>query len=517
MRATLLLLALVLISATVASADDVPVVRFEVDAFAVEGENPIDAATTDEILQPYTGAHAGVDGLLAAADALEQALAARGYGFHRVVLPPQKLNEGTVTLQVTILTLGEVSVTGNERVSEQRVRAMLPALEPGVTPNTREVGRALDFANTSPARTLYLTMREAREAGAIDAEVRVEERRPWLLFSALNNIGTEDTGRLRLSVGAQHSDLFNRDHRFAASYTMSPDNADDVTQIGLQYQIPLYFDSSTLSVFYIHSDVDVGEVGGFFDVSGAGDFFGISYSHRMLNIGNYSHGWQLSLQDRQFENQFAGDVRKVRSRPFMVGYDGAYRTTRARYAFYVNFAKNVTNGAHNDDRAYLDSPRVGAEASWEALRFGGSVTFFLPRQWMVRTLVDAQLADEPLIAGEQFGVGGMSSVRGFEEREIAGDSGYRGSLEIWSPPADFIPGLRALFFYDIGQKSTKDALAFEPDSDTIASVGGGLRWQWQEQMGINVDYGYSLAGVQQPGLRRTKDSVKWHFTLYYRY
>ena len=36
-------------------------------------------------------------------------------------------------------------------------------------------------------------------------------------------------------------------------------------------------------------------------------------------------------------------------------------------------------------------------------------------------------------AREQFGIGGMESVRGFLERQFAGDRGYSGSLELYSP------------------------------------------------------------------------------------
>jgi len=51
-----------------------------------------------------------------------------------------------------------------------------------------------------------------------------------------------------------------------------------------------------------------------------------------------------------------------------------------------------------------------------------------------------------LISGEQFGLGGADSVRGFEEREISGDDGIQLNLETHSP--SFGPGLRPLAFAD---------------------------------------------------------------------
>ena len=96
---------------------ETPVVRFEVERFEVEGDNPLSEVRTQEVLAPFTGMHAGVDGLLAAADALEQAIQDAGVAFQRVVLPPQSLQDGRVVLRVTVFRV--------ERV-EWRARSTIP-------------------------------------------------------------------------------------------------------------------------------------------------------------------------------------------------------------------------------------------------------------------------------------------------------------------------------------------------------------------------------------------------------
>ena len=87
--------AVLLVAVTLTSTHaQTPVVRFEVERFVVEGDNPLSEARTREVLAPFTGEHAGVDGLLAAADALERAIQEAGVPFQRVVLPPQPLHDG---------------------------------------------------------------------------------------------------------------------------------------------------------------------------------------------------------------------------------------------------------------------------------------------------------------------------------------------------------------------------------------------------------------------------------------
>ena len=89
-----------------ASDDAVPVVSFEVNAFNVLGHNPLSAEQTQAVLADFTGSHNGLEGLLAAADALESALRKAGHAFYRVNLPGQTLQGGTVNLEV-----GEVPLT----------------------------------------------------------------------------------------------------------------------------------------------------------------------------------------------------------------------------------------------------------------------------------------------------------------------------------------------------------------------------------------------------------------------
>ena len=108
-----------------------PTVTFEVSSYTVEGPNPLGPERTEEILAPFTGEHAGVEGLNEAALSLERELRARGYSFYRVVLPPQTLTGGAVRLTVVEFLVSGVQVRGNEHFDEDNIQASLPALVVG--------------------------------------------------------------------------------------------------------------------------------------------------------------------------------------------------------------------------------------------------------------------------------------------------------------------------------------------------------------------------------------------------
>ena len=95
--------------------------------------------------------------------------------------------------------------------------------------------------------------------------------------------------------------------------------------------------------------------------------------------------------------------------------------------------------------------------------------------------MSGQYAGQPLIAGEQFGLGGVDTVRGYEEREVLADNGLLFRGEVWTP-AYTQAGFRALAFVDAGLQDVEDSLPGQADSDTPSSVGLGFRYAWRRTL-----------------------------------
>ena len=245
-------------------------ISFHVERFVIEGANPLDTRTSNAVLAPFTGEHTGIEKLRAAADALEKALTDRGYDFHRVTLPPQVLESGEVTLEIRHLVVGSVSTSGNRHFSDENLRRSLPQLKEGETPNTRALSRALAVANFNSAKRTRLTFGRGESPDTLDARIEARERSPQQWFTWINNTGTEETTRLRLGLGYQHHNLFDRDQLLTATYTTSPEDTAQVGQYGIIYQVPLYNLTSSVSFFHVKSDSETGRVANAFVVQGSG-------------------------------------------------------------------------------------------------------------------------------------------------------------------------------------------------------------------------------------------------------
>ncbi|HEY1661135.1 MAG TPA: POTRA domain-containing protein [Verrucomicrobiae bacterium] len=100
------------------------------------------------------------------------------------------------------------------------------------------------------------------------------------------------------------------------------------------------------------------------------------------------------------------------------------------------FTNNVTEVAYKNGRNSLDFITGSPESSghWVVFRPSYTQHFIIHSNWVTTFTADGQWANEPLISNEQFGIGGVNSVRGYHEGEVFGDEGWHLSLEQDTPP-----------------------------------------------------------------------------------
>ena len=502
-----------------ASDDAVPVVSFEVNAFNVLGNNPLSAEQTQAVLADFTGPHNGLEGLLAAADALESALRKAGHAFYRVNLPGQTLQGGTVNLEVGEVPLTGIEVKGNDFTAPDTVLRSIPSLEVGKAPDTRTLSRDLLLANEHGSRRTDVRFSIDRETGGLGAILDLKEREPDGWFATLSNTGTPQSDDYRSTIGYSHANLFERDHNLGVTYTTAPRQPAKVSQFGLTYAIPLYQYGGMLRFSVSDSDVDSGRVAAI-DINGAGRFYSVSYKQHFRPIGRYRHAFTLGLDDKKFidnsvpKNTNAGIGVSSRSRPLSFRYDAAYKHSSGTTSGYITYSRNLPIGDLNDDRTY-NFRRQGASSVWHHLKLGGRFTYFLADAWFMVGRIDMQLTGQALIPGEQFGIGGASTVRGYDERVASRDSGGFGSLEIWSPPmTDY--KVRFLTFVDAGYVKTQKLVGLV-EREQLSSIGLGARWQDQDKLSVSVDVAKVLNTIGQAPNQTKEGHAKIHFNVLYKF
>ena len=470
---------------------------FAIKGFKVTGDNPLGDGETARILAPFLRTDATMETLQKATAALETALRERGFGLHRVSLPPQEVGD-TVSLAIVKFTVAKVHIEGRTINDEGNIRQSLPELREGESPNFHRLAVQTAIANENANKQVQVGLRESDRPDQIDATITVKESRPWTFAASLSNAGTSSTGRDRLTVSGGHSNLFNRDHQFVGAFTTSIQRTSDVRQLGLSYKVPLYELGGVIGASYTHSDV-VGNFGTFTS-TGAGHTLGVNYTIYLPPSGGRRSYVSLGLDDKVFNaTEVSGLAVGVdrRSRPLTLGYAARTESDTAVWAYNVDLAMNTGSGRNNDLASYQsEDPRITTER-WKAVHGGISYSAALAKTWVWSARAQYQYSPDVLISGEQFGLGGLGSVRGTSvDRPITGDIGVSGSFELSTP--ELQPGLRLLGFVDAGWLSNNSPNGTSrPSTDRLASVGLGLRFA-REPFAVSLDYGRLVAGSRVP-------------------
>ena len=490
---------------------------FAIRGFDVLGENPLPEGETTRVLAPFLRTDATIETLQKATAALEQALKASGFGLHRVVLPPQEVG-ASVQLSIVKFIIGKVSIEGLQRYDEANIRASVPELVEGQSPNFQALAVQTSIANESQGKQVQIALKESEIPDQIDARIVVKESQPWNFAASLSNTGAKATGRDRLTLSGGHSNVANLDHQFVGAYTTSIERTSDVQQLGLNYRIPLYRMGGVIGASYTRSNV-VGNYGTF-SSTGAGQTMGINYSHYLPPDGGYRGYVTLALDDKRFDitkisgTPLAGQQVR-RSRPLSLGYSARAESNNALWGYNADLVTNLSGGSGNNLQAYQSEDARIRSARWSALRANANYLSTFGAGWLWGARGQLQYTEHALISGEQFGLGGASNVRGTDERPIAGDRGLFASLEVSTP--ELQPGLRLIGFVDAGWLRNKHPnTTNKPASDHLASVGLGLRYNISN-FALSAEWGRIVTGsvlASQPNstFPRAGDN-KFHINL----
>ncbi|MEM7562128.1 MAG: ShlB/FhaC/HecB family hemolysin secretion/activation protein [Pseudomonadota bacterium] len=505
-------------------------ITFVVERYEVIGDNPI-GERANSIVNVFTGEQYGLEGLSAARDALEQAIINAGYNFHRVSLPPQNLFEGVVQLKVSRFAIGKILVQGNEFFDEANILNSVPELRVGDTPNTRELSRSLKLANTHPSKSTILRFTEGQAGDSIDAVLSVKDRSPQVFFVTLDNTGPEDGDVWRTTLGYQNGNLFNKDHSITATVTTAPEDTSSTTQLGVNYHIPFYQHGGSVDILFSDSD-SAGETGGDDDsvggisigggqaleITGQGTVIGAIYNRPILTDGDFNHSWSAGFQHKTFENksEFGGaqlSGADVLSIPLELGYQFSRQKPGSSFSGSATLVLEI-----GDDDDEYEQDRPDSESGWTALRYNLNYDLLFAKEYLFHVGFSGQQTSNLLISGEQFGVGGVGTLRGFEERSVTGDSGYQMTFEVWFPPyTDY--NLRFSVFYDLAhvEFNDGDTDANEGVDFDLSSAGFGMFWSWKESLSVSLNYGVIGEGGGLDDTINQDGDDKLHIGLVYRF
>lgn len=526
-----LTVATALLCVSIGAAAQVPAIS--VSRFDVRGATLLTASDIGDVLAAHTGPQT-LAGLTTAATAVQSLYRERGFGTVVARVPEQTIADGVVRIEVTEGRLGQVLVTGNRAFERENILRSLPHLRSGTTPNLLTLDTQALVANENPAKKLRLIFQPGLIAGEVDAVVSVVDQPPVRWSLGLDNSGRPSNGVLRSSLSYQNANVMDRDHVVHGRVETSVSQPGDNVVAAGDYRIPLYNAPATLDFVASYSLArgrGIATPAGDFNYSGQGTSVGTRYRHLIAAAGETKQQLAIGMDVRRYENacsigDFGADGcgaagSSVSVRPLSLSYQAE---RPGRFQASVQMAANPWPGGANGGTADFEAVRPGASARYAVLRANAwGVMGASPHLVVVRGALQA--SRDALVPAEQFGVGGMNTVRGYREREVVGDQGSSASVE-WvvdlTKALDLAPAgaaeragsrMSVSAFVDAGFARNHLGTACRAGTSHCTLAGIGVGWQWSGGPGWTVRA--DAARALRDGASTARGDHRLHVSLNY--
>lgn len=390
--------------------------------------------------------------------------------------------------------IADVSVSGTSRLDKEHLLDLLPELKKDHA-DIKKLSRQIQLINDTGSIKLHTRFRPAAD-GRYNVIIDAEDVQRSFFGLGIANSGNVYTGNWRTTASWIKTGAGRGADTFGAAYVTSPSGGhlSDVKQAAISYRAVLPKSADTLTFTASWSDVtldmDQASLAGLdINAGGRGTAAGLHYRHNFsytsrnkdfLDIG-YDH---KHTSDDQSIN-FAGVMLPVNNTTYdvdllSIGYTHMERTPEFALTYGLGYTQNMdAKGTGYKDVGSYDS-------SFKYWSFHAACQYRTAHDWVFGLRGNAQATEDSILPVEQFGAGGMYSVRGFDERIISGDGGASGSFEIYTP--EIAKNQRLIFFADAGWIHNNSSSAYDKNV-SLGSAGVGYRWIDREGgMALSVDY-----------------------------
>jgi hemolysin activation/secretion protein len=466
-------------AATPAVAEDF----FDINEIRVLGNTVLAVPDVERAVYPFTGPHKSIKDVQAARAALEQAYHGAGFGTVFVDIPEQDVGKGIVRLRATEGRLDRVRVSGVRYFSGRKILAALPAVQAGQVPQLPALQSELAAVNSqSPDRSVTPILKAGRTPGTVDLDLRVNDTLPLHGGLTLNNRYTPDTSELRSTLDLSYGNLFQDFQSVAFEYQVAPQDPANERVYSLTYVMPLGQSRNLLALYAVDTNSNVAAVGAL-SLLGVGQVYGVHLIRPLAGFFGFSQNVNFGADFKDFSQTVNVPGQPPDKTPIRyVNWSAVYSLSdhTERHDTTLSLAADFGLRGLPNRTAEFDFKRFDAQAGYSYLR----ATIERREVLFSGTSLDArlgfQITDGPLVSNEQYGIGGIDTVRGYLESIALGDSGATASLELRGPAWGFAHDpasnhVMVYVFYDAGLVSILDALPAQQARFELESFGAGIR------------------------------------------
>ena len=451
---------------------------FKLTDVTVEDSTVYDQADFNKIIGEFKGQDVSFSDLSRITNNMTRKYREDGYIFSRVILPPQKIQNGVVRVQAVEGRVENVEVTGEYKDRGGLIRSMANKIHSDGPTNTRDIERYLLLIDDLPGITARSFVKPSQTQGAGDLVIVVEQD-PFEGSVTLDNRGTRFVGPWRGEFVGAFNSLFGIHDRTTLRGIVAS-QSEELQYGELIHEEQLFTEGLRVKGRYAITSTKPGGSISSLGIEGDSELFDVEALYPVIRSRDLNLGINGGFTANNTTTELSGiEVGRDRIR------SGRLNSTldfTDRLRGINQFDLGLTQGLRVLDATSDGIGRSRANGEHDFLRFNATATRVQDLWWPgVSALVSAtgQYTSDPLLASEEFTVGGAGFGRGYDSGEIAGDKGYAGLLELRYSNAvasQLLQSYQVYTFVDYGKVKNIDPVVGEAEEDSLTSAGVGVRY-----------------------------------------
>ena len=457
---------------TAVSTDNTPI---EVKHIQLNGRALLSLEEIQPVLNEYIGTTTTFGGLQQLAQKVAHVYHKAGYPLAQAVIPPQRIENGVIVLQVIEGKIASVNVQNQSRLSDKVAENYLTrAIQPNAPLKQADSERALllikGLAGTKEAHYRLSDKGQGAELVANLGKAPLVDG-----FVMLDNYGSRSTGKTRTRAGLNINSPFGRGERFS---TQAMSSFKGVNYARLSMDTPIGYHGLSTSLGVGHTRYDLG--GAFKDLDATGNATTVDWSMRypllLSNQRNVSLFGGVEYRKLKDEIGVTDTVTRKKLHSVNVGVNGW-----SRYGSGVTQFNLINTLGRLDiksaDALAIDKISAKTDGGYYKLNASLSHTQYLTPKFSMRVGVNGQWANKNLDSAEQLSLGGADAVVAYHSNDVSADQGLIGQLELAYAVSPYVS---VLAFYDYGQAKLRRNPYIDWARNSVHLHGGGV--------GLNAQY-----------------------------
>lgn len=434
-------------------------VRIIVNTIVIDKSDILTETELKAITRRYEGRELGLSDLYKAVAEINALYKAKSYITAKAILPPQKIENGVVKVQLVEGRFGEFLVQGNRYTESSYIKNRL-SFSNGSLVKLDQLQKDIFFFNNTNDVGLRAELRPGKKFGTTDCILLVKEPARWQTTMFADNAGRDESGLYRIGMIMTNNSLFgNRE-----ALTLNPTWTKGTMGGSISYSTPVDNLGTRLGFSYSKNQVDI--ISGpheSLDIVGDSSDLGLSISHPFVVEGNRKVEGYAELHWKDSSTDFFGNT-LLDSKVKTATIGSSIRTIDHKGVWYSQYSLTGISASKKDAYTGEHFWRFNLSAiRQQALASNRSIIWRLSGQ---------MANDSELPSSEQISLGGMSSVKGYTEGLLCGDQGYYVGVEYDFPWRES-KKVKGLVFLDHG--STYNSYNNGSQShDFLTSTGVGI-------------------------------------------